>query len=561
MPVVTLNQIQKDQELDPAYIQAIKDYQKLMAGAGAGSDYEAALNAAVAARDQAEKDAQASQAQSSTPALSMASPSTMDALQGGKTMPQAPAPAAPAGQDDTSTGSSAPQPDQNAVAQMVASIGQRAKEWGPQMIASVQKEIGANPDGSWGKNSAAALSAYMANHPNAGVIPAGGSKLQFVPDRTALPASPGGYTTVTNWSPASVLPVNPEDAKQAAYNLAISQGATPEQAQQMVSIGSQPVRQSGQQSFGTKTVSAQRSSVSSQGGDQALMQNLFLQQVANQPIGEDNAGEDAYRRELQNQLGSSALANTIVGGQNPVQAALQGENSLAASEDRNQANLMKAKMGDITQALNSARVQLSAYTRAEDDLRGKIAAADARIAAAKLIANAGLRKTELEVGQKDRHDALYSLTQIQVAKEGVTRALIGNSLALVSPEAMQAGRAGAGDAMGTGTIRNVYAMAAALMGQKSLPYPNVEESTTTGGDPDAKRALLSSWGDAARSAAGLPPIKQQSQAPNLSIESKPYNPQYPNADYKIVTNKQGTTGWYDYAHHLFYPAQPVGGSK
>ena len=37
MAVVTLNQIQKDQELDPAYVQAIKDYQKLMAGAGAGS--------------------------------------------------------------------------------------------------------------------------------------------------------------------------------------------------------------------------------------------------------------------------------------------------------------------------------------------------------------------------------------------------------------------------------------------------------------------------------------------------------------------------------------------
>ena len=548
MAVVTLNQIQKDQELDPAYVQAIKDYQKLMAGAGAGSDYESALNAAVAARDQAEKNAQATQAKASNPALSSASPNTLAALDGGQTIPQAPAPSAPA-----SSSGVAPAPDQSAVDQMVASIGQRTKGWGPQMIASVQKEIGAKPDGSWGKRSASALSSYMAQHPNAGVVPAGGSKLQFVSDLTALPENQGSYTTVPQWNASSVLPMNPNEAKQAAYQLAISQGATPEQAQQMATIGSMPDRQSGSQSFGTKVMSARGSGASSQGGDQSLMQNLFLQQVANQPIGGDTAGSDAYRRELQNQLGSSALANTIIGGTNPVQTALQGENTLAASEDRNQANLLKAKMGDITQALNSARVQLSAYTKAEDDLRGRLAAADARVAAAKLISNAGVRKTELEVAQRNQQTVLENLTRVQVAKYGVMRALIGNSLALVSPESMKAGLAGAGDAAATETVRDINSLAAGMLGRRSLPYPYVTESTLTGGDPEAKRSLLGEGADQLRAAAGLPPLSTQPKPPSIPLGSKPYNAAYPDARYYRITNKQGVVGWYDPAHRLFYP--------
>lgn len=554
MAVVTLNQIQKDQELDPAYVQAIKDYQKLMAGAGAGSDYESALNAAVAARDQAEKNAQATQAKASNPALSSASPNTLAALDGGQTIPQAPAPSAPA-----SSSGAAPAPDQSAVDQMVASIGQRTKGWGPQMIASVQKEIGAKPDGSWGKRSASALSSYMAQHPNAGVVPAGGSKLQFVSDLTAPPENQGSYTTVPQWNASSVLPVNPNEAKQAAYQLALSQGATSEQAQQMATIGSMPDRQSGSQSFGTKVMSARGSGASSQGGDQSLMQNLFLQQVANQPIGGDTAGSDAYRRELQNQLGSSALANTIIGGTNPVQTALQGENTLAASEDRNQANLLKAKMGDITQSLNSARVQLSAYTKSEDDLRGRLAAADARVAAAKLISNAGIRKTELEVSQRNQQTALENLTRMQVAKYGVMRALIGNSLALVSPEAMQAGIAGAGDAAATETVRDINSLAAGILGKKSLPYPYVTESTLTGGDPEAKRSLLGEGADQIRAAAGLPPLSTQPKPPSIPLGSQPYDPAYPDAKYIRVTNKQGVVGWYDIVHRRFYPIS--GGSN
>ena len=548
MAVVTLNQIQKDQELDPAYVQAIKDYQKLMAGAGAGSDYESALNAAVAARDQAEKNAQATQAKASNPALSSASSDTLAALDGGKTIPQAPAPSAPA-----SPSGAAPAPDQSAVDQMVASIGQRTKGWGPQMIASVQKEIGAKPDGSWGKRSASALSSYMAQHPNAGVVPAGGSKLQFVSDLTALPENQGSYTIVPQWNTSSVLPVNLNEAKQAAYQLAILQGATPEQAQQMASIGSMPDRQSGSQSFGTKVMSARGSGASSQGGDQSLMQNLFLQQVANQPIGGDTAGSDAYRRELQNQLGSSALANTIIGGTNPVQTALQGENTLAASEDRNQANLLKAKMGDITQALNSARVQLSAYTKSEDDLRGRLAAADARVAAARLISKAGVRKTELEVAQRNQQTVLENLTRVQVAKYGVMRALIGNSLALVSPEAMQAGIAGAGDAAATETVRDINSLAAGILGKKSLPYPYVTESTLTGGDPEAKRSLLGEGADWLRAAAGLSPLYTQPKPPSIPLGSKPYDAAYPDAKYIRVTNKQGVVGWYDIVHRRFYP--------
>lgn len=546
MAVVTLNQIQKDQELDPAYVQAIKDYQKLMAGAGAGSDYESALNAAVAARDQAEKNAQATQAKTSNPALSNASPDTLAALGGGKTIPQAPAPSAPA------PSVFSPAPGQSVVDQMVASIGQRTKGWGRQMIASVQKEIGAKPDGLWGKRSASALSSYMARHPNAGVVPAGGSKLQFVSDLTAPPENQGSYTTVPQWNASSVLPVGPNEAKQAAYQLAILQGATPEQAQQMASVGSMPDRQSGSQSFGTKVMSARGSGASSQGGDQSLMQNLFLQQVANQPIGGDTAGSDAYRRELQNQLGSSALANTIIGGTNPVQTALQGENTLAASEDRNQANLLKAKMGDITQALNSARVQLSAYTKSEDDLRGRLAAADARVAAARLISNAGVRKTELEVAQRNQQTVLENLTRVQVAKYGVMRALIGNSLALVSPEAMHAGIAGAGDAAATETVRDINSLSAGILGKKSLPYPYVTESTLTGGDPEAKRSLLGEGADKLRAAAGLPPLSTQPKPPSIPLGSKPYNAKYPNAEYRRVTS-HGTVGWYDDAHRLFYP--------
>lgn len=534
MPVITLNQVQKDQNLDPDYLKAIENLQKLTAASGAGSDYEAALNAAVAARDQAEKDAKAKSVQQANPLLAGLSPDTALALQGGISIPQAASPQAP----DQFQAQQGQNPNQSDIDAEVSAIGARAKNWGPAMVASIQKEIGASPDGSWGPGTAEALSNYMALHPNAGVVPAGGSKLQFVSGDAAAP---------TSGSTASVLPVNPAASQAAQIQLAQATGATPEQARQMVAAGSLPDRQSGSVSSGTKQAVASGGSQTSKGGNQALLQDLFLQ-AQGSSLDQGNAGEDAYRRELQNQLGTAALANAVAGGVNPVQAALQGENTIAASEDRNQATLMKARMDDVTKALNASMVQVAAFNRAETDLRSRLYAADQRLKGMQANAKAGITRAEIMAAAADREHIADDLARIQVAKTSAMSRLFSNNLALVSPEAAQMGLGLAGDAASTGTLKDFYSLGGAMTSKNGrFPYANADESSVSAGDPGLRDAVVQGM----KNALGI-------KAPAPAIPAPKQSTQPSGPGWSVIARKNGQVGWFNKYTNEFRRTGTVG---
>lgn len=540
MPVITLNQIQKDQNLDPDYLKAIENLQKLTAASGAGSDYEAALNAAAAARDQAEKDAKAKSAQQANPLLAGLSPDTALALQGGNSIPQAASPQAP----DQFQARQGQNPNQSDIDAAVSAIGARAKKWGAPLISSIQKEVGANPDGLWGPRTASALAQYMAQHPNAGVVPAGGSALQFVSGAgtdSALLQSIAGDGT------ASVLPVNPAASQAAQIQLAQATGATPEQAQQMVAASSLPDRQSGSVSSGTRQAVASGGSQTSKGGNQALLQDLFLQ-AQGSSLDQGNAGEDAYRRELQNQLGTAALANAVAGGTNPVQAALQGENTIAASEDRNQATLMKARMDDVTKALNSAMVQEAAYDRAEKDLSSRIYAANARLKGMLENAKSGVTRAQIAAQAGEIETLMRSLATVQAAKTNAKGRLASNNLALVSPGAAQMGLNILGDDASTATIKNLYGVGGAVASKNGLlPYMNADESSVSAGDPGLRDSFI----QGAKTALGAPP-----PAPTIPAPAQSTQPSGPGWSSKVLKN--GSIGWFNKYTNEFRRTGTVG---
>lgn len=536
MPVITLNQVQKDQNLDPDYLKAIENLQKLTAASGAGSDYEAALNAAVAARDQAEKDAKAKNAQQANPLLAGLSPDTALALQGGNSIPQAASPQAP----DQFQAQQGQNPNQSDIDAAVSAIGARAKNWGAPLISSIQKEVGANPDGSWGPATASALAQYMAQHPNAGVVPAGGSALQFVSGD-----NPAGGT-------ASVLPVNPAASQAAQIQLAQATGATPEQARQMVAAGSPPDRQSGSVSSGTRQAIASGGSQTSKGGNQALLQDLFLQ-AQGSSLDQGNAGEDAYRRELQNQLGTAALANAVAGGINPVQAALQGENTIAASEDRNQATLMKARMDDVTKALNSAMVQVAAFNRAETDLRSRIYAADQRLKGMRANASAGITKAQIAAQAGEIETLMKALATVQSAKTNAMGRLASNNLALVSPGAAQMGLNILGDAASTATIKNLYGVGGGVASKNGLlPYMNADESSVSAGDPGLRDAMMDDALNDVKDALGI----KKSPAPPIPAPAQSTQPSGPG--WSVIARKNGQVGWFNKYTNEFRRTGTVG---